>query len=409
MPMVEYITDDGKEMLAQMLAGKITITFTKIQMGDGTLAIGQSRRTMTHLVNLIKELEVYRVEVTEENVVSIMGIFDNSDMTSGFWFREKGVFASDGINEVLFAYANAGDSAEYINPPTVESVEKQIISLYTNLQSTEKEVNINVVSGIYALNEDVEKHTFNTENPHGVTKSQVGLGNVPDVATNDQTPTYTVSTSNAELTSGEKLSVAFGKIAKAVSTLISHISTSASTSVLGHVKYGTTSGTACQGNDSRLSDSRTPKSHASTGTEYGVGTTSNYGHVKLSNSSAVTDSTGLALPATEKNASISGTLANKISTHKHPLIRYRSIKTASCTINANTNNTISFTPPAISGYSPVGIIGFETGNANAVPSKIIMSGSRDIYLLLKNTSSSQITVQVTVIVLYVLDGCHDWA
>ena len=38
-----------------------------------------------------------------------------------------------------------------------------------------------------------------------------------------------------------------------------------------------------------------------------------YGHVKLSDSSAVTDSTGLALPATEKNASIEGTLANKIA------------------------------------------------------------------------------------------------
>ena len=38
-----------------------------------------------------------------------------------------------------------------------------------------------------------------------------------------------------------------------------------------------------------------------------------YGMVKLTDSSAVTDSTGLALPATEKNASIDGTLANQIS------------------------------------------------------------------------------------------------
>lgn len=38
-----------------------------------------------------------------------------------------------------------------------------------------------------------------------------------------------------------------------------------------------------------------------------------YGMVKLTDSSAVTDSTGLALPATEKNASIAGTLANQIS------------------------------------------------------------------------------------------------
>ena len=38
-----------------------------------------------------------------------------------------------------------------------------------------------------------------------------------------------------------------------------------------------------------------------------------YGLVKVTDSAAVTDSTGLALAATEKNASISGTLANQIS------------------------------------------------------------------------------------------------
>lgn len=48
------------------------------------------------------------------------------------------------------------------------------------------------------------------------------------------------------------------------------------------VKYGTSAGTACQGNDSRLSNSRTPTSHASTGTGYGAGNASNYGHVKVS-------------------------------------------------------------------------------------------------------------------------------
>ncbi len=41
-------------------------------------------------------------------------------------------------------------------------------------------------------------------------------------------------------------------------------------------------------------------------------TLSDYGLAKLSDSEAVTDSTGLALPATEKNASIEGTLANRI-------------------------------------------------------------------------------------------------
>ena len=60
-------------------------------------------------------------------------------------------------------------------------------------------------------------------NPHGTTKSDVGLGNVPNVSTNNQTPTYTEATALAKLTSGEKLSVAFGKISKAITDLISHL------------------------------------------------------------------------------------------------------------------------------------------------------------------------------------------
>ena len=70
----------------------------------------------------------------------------------------------------------------------------------------------------------INSHLSNKNNPHTVTAEQVGLGNVPNVATNDQTPTYTVASSNTALSSGEKLSVAFGKIAKAINSLISHLS-----------------------------------------------------------------------------------------------------------------------------------------------------------------------------------------
>ena len=48
-----------------------------------------------------------------------------------------------------------------------------------------------------------------------------------------------------------------------------------------YVPTGTSSSTVCAGNDSRLSNSRTPTSHASSATTYGVGTSSSYGHVKV--------------------------------------------------------------------------------------------------------------------------------
>ncbi len=45
-------------------------------------------------------------------------------------------------------------------------------------------------------------------------KTKVGLDNVPNVATNDQTPTFTEASTRANIVSGEKLSTLFGKIKK---------------------------------------------------------------------------------------------------------------------------------------------------------------------------------------------------
>ena len=107
-----------------------------------------------------------------------------------------------------------------------------------------------------------------TEDTEGVVKASDDIGVDPDakmILRTDFTPQENLT----ELESGESRNTFFGKIAKVVSELISHINVKASTSATGHVK--------------------------------------------LSDSSAVTDSTGLALPATEKNASISGTMANQIS------------------------------------------------------------------------------------------------
>ena len=107
-----------------------------------------------------------------------------------------------------------------------------------------------------------------TEGTEGVVKASDDIGVDSDakmILRTDFAPQKNLT----ELESGESRNTFFGKIAKAVSELISHINVKASTSATGHVK--------------------------------------------LSDSSAVTDSTGLALPATEKNASISGTMANQIS------------------------------------------------------------------------------------------------
>lgn len=53
-------------------------------------------------------------------------------------------------------------------------------------------------------------------NPHNVTKADVGLGNVPNVTTNNQTVTYTEEELLTPLESGETMTEAFAKLAKIV-------------------------------------------------------------------------------------------------------------------------------------------------------------------------------------------------
>ncbi len=134
-------------------------------------------------------------------------------------------------------------------------------------------------------------HMINTNNPHAVTKNQIGLGNVPNVSTNEQTPTYTQASSLSNLTSGEKLSVSLGKIMKVIADFITHKSSA-------NNPHSVTKSQVGLGNVDNTSDvnkpvsvatqsalnGRAPVSHGSTSTTYGVGTGTVYGHVKLSDS-----------------------------------------------------------------------------------------------------------------------------
>lgn len=90
------------------------------------------------------------------------------------------------------------------------------------LEHDKKSLIDDIILSIEKIKEKLTQHISDKNNPHTVTKTQVGLSNVPNVTTNNQTPTYTKADTISELSSGEKLSVAFGKIAKSISELILH-------------------------------------------------------------------------------------------------------------------------------------------------------------------------------------------
>ncbi len=204
MAKAEYLTNAGQELLAQAAAGLITLSFTKIQMGDGTLSSGQSRKTMTALINPVETLDINSVSVSSDNVVSVDGIFDNSSLAAGFYYREKGVFASDGSTEVLMYYMNCGDDAEWIEPPTVELVEKRIISLYQGDQ--EETYSIETKSGIYVTTEEYEEEVASLQSQIDTLSEMLITGDVSAIIS-DSDGNELVDSDGNSLTANWKLQI----------------------------------------------------------------------------------------------------------------------------------------------------------------------------------------------------------
>lgn len=109
------LTNKGLVLQGKAQAG-IQLNYTRIAIGDGSLS-GQSVPALNTLISPKKSLPVARLQMQPPNKVIIGTTLSNADVTTGFYFREVGVFAQDpDAGEILYAYANAGVTADYIAP-----------------------------------------------------------------------------------------------------------------------------------------------------------------------------------------------------------------------------------------------------------------------------------------------------
>ncbi|MBQ2153719.1 MAG: hypothetical protein II437_01485 [Oscillospiraceae bacterium] len=215
------LTSVGINALLRAMCGDDLI-FTNVRIGDGA---AQNPATATALANPQKTLTITEMTVSDNNAV-LSTSFNNSTVSTGFRMKEVGVYVQDqddSSKEVLYAYGTEPDETADFIAASDSNIITTAFSFSIFVASAENISAIINETLQYATKAAFDAHVADTSNPHSVTKEQVGLGNVPNVSTNNQTPTYTAPVSTSELTSGEKLSVALGKIARAVSSLISHI------------------------------------------------------------------------------------------------------------------------------------------------------------------------------------------
>ena len=120
-----YITKQGALLAAKTLQGK-KIQFDHAEIGSGNLSGNAADKTA--LTTKVLECPIEETKITGDTQASVSFIFKNTDAKSAFYFREIGLFAIDPDTKakVLYAYANAGSNAEYINNSIAEKIEKHI-------------------------------------------------------------------------------------------------------------------------------------------------------------------------------------------------------------------------------------------------------------------------------------------
>ncbi|CEG29787.1 phage tail-collar fiber domain-containing protein [Bacillus sp. B-jedd] len=128
------MTNRGRNLQAKAQTGK-PLNFTRIAMGDGQLS-GSSILDLNSMRSEKKSLEINKLKNLGDGKVAIGAIFSNQTVTTGFYFREIGLFAMDpDIGEILYSYGNSGNNAEYIPARNGDEIIEKNIDLITVIGS----------------------------------------------------------------------------------------------------------------------------------------------------------------------------------------------------------------------------------------------------------------------------------
>lgn len=200
------LTNAGRNELIRAEMGT-KFELTHVVLGDGRY--NGAYTAISSLVNKVMEIPITRISRTDDEVL-LECDFNSVDVPKAFYLREIGVVA----NGALCYYDNSREDAEYIDPES-DTIVKQKRMRFVLLISSEITVNVKIESTLYALAADLEKvvmpeyteaaelavpdedeniweilgkykkavreligHLKNMNNPHKVTKTQVGLEKV---------------------------------------------------------------------------------------------------------------------------------------------------------------------------------------------------------------------------------------
>lgn len=146
-------------------------------------------------------------------------IYIDEDDSEHLYRNEDGTISIILSEQATYVPGICEAELQILNSDKVVSTRKFNIVIKKSVIS-DKEIESTIESNVL---QKLIRHLMDYTNPHRVTKEQVGLENVENLSINDQIPIYEETAELENISSGEKISVAFGKLKRAITSLISHI------------------------------------------------------------------------------------------------------------------------------------------------------------------------------------------
>lgn len=188
-----------------------SITFTRAVIGNTTTAPAHPEQ-LSDVVSPMVTASF--TAITEgENFVTLAAVFDNLEVVTGAYASELGLYAKDeNDNEHLYAYTYVGENADYIPAHDSGRTVQIQMTIVVAVGDAEDVDAVLVDAAAYATREEFEAHINDQNNPHEVTKEQVGLGLVENNHFVDNDIVVDQLTSAANVATGDTLREAMSKI-----------------------------------------------------------------------------------------------------------------------------------------------------------------------------------------------------
>lgn len=259
------VTQQGRSLLAKAFTGG-KVEFTRFEIGSGTCGDEEDWEYLSGLINKVMEVDIAAYN-REGDQVTFSGEFLSTAVNTAFWWRELAIFAKDvedDESEIMCFYGNAAGYAEYV---PAYGAEVSVVHRWdtTLVISSTADISAVISNTTYATSKQLNDHTSNVSNPHKVTKAQIGLSNVENVAPKDLSPgAFNTPATLTTLTANDTLGTMFGKVARLITNFLNHVAAYTNPHKVTWTQAGAP-----------------PANHRATGTNYGMANSNYYGHAKL--------------------------------------------------------------------------------------------------------------------------------